>query len=122
MPDRFIFDVDGTLLDSVDLHARAWQETFARHGIETTFEAVRAQIGKGGNEFLAVFLSPGAVERDGKRLLDERSRHFKDNYLPRVRPFPGVRELFQRLLADGKRVVVGRGRRGGRVQADRRDR
>ena len=107
MPDKVIFDVDGTLLDSVDAHARAWQEAFARRGIEATFDAVRAQIGKGGGEFPAAFPPPDAVERDGECLLGERSRHFKNNYLPRVRPFPGVRELFQKLLADGKRVVLG---------------
>src|SRR5438093_1058959 len=37
---------------------------------------------------------------------DERSRHFKDTYLPLVRPFPKVRELFELLRAEGKRVVL----------------
>ena len=46
--DAAIFDVDGTLVDSVDLHARAWQEAFAYFGRRVPFEEVRAQIGKGG--------------------------------------------------------------------------
>ncbi len=52
-----IFDIDGTLIDSVDFHARAWQEVFRRHGCETSFQDVRDQIGKGGDKLMAVFLS-----------------------------------------------------------------
>ena len=43
-----IFDIEGTLVDSVDLHAKAWQEAFAHFGHEVAFADVRAQIGKGG--------------------------------------------------------------------------
>jgi beta-phosphoglucomutase-like phosphatase (HAD superfamily) len=42
-----IFDVDGTLLDSVDFHAKAWQEAFAHFGHSFSFEKIRSQIGKG---------------------------------------------------------------------------
>jgi beta-phosphoglucomutase-like phosphatase (HAD superfamily) len=34
-----IFDIDGTLIDSVDLHTRAWQETFLQYGVKTDFRA-----------------------------------------------------------------------------------
>ena len=44
-----IFDIDGTLIDPVDFHAKAWHETFAYFGICVTFEDVRSQIGKGGD-------------------------------------------------------------------------
>jgi len=35
MGSGFIFDIDGTLIDSVDLHAQAWQETLAGAGLKT---------------------------------------------------------------------------------------
>jgi beta-phosphoglucomutase-like phosphatase (HAD superfamily) len=41
-----IFDLDGTLLDSVDLHTLAWCEALEKFGHDTTFEKVRSQIGK----------------------------------------------------------------------------
>ena len=47
MPKVAIFDLDGTLLDSVDLHAIAWQEALLRFGHDVNFEQVRSQIGKG---------------------------------------------------------------------------
>jgi HAD superfamily hydrolase (TIGR01549 family) len=106
-PRAVIFDVDGTLLDSVDLHARAWQETFARYGIPVTFEEVRAQIGKGGDQLLPVFLTKDAVSRIGKQIEEERAAYFHERYLPEVRPFPRVRELFERLRSDGIKIVLG---------------
>jgi phosphoglycolate phosphatase-like HAD superfamily hydrolase len=57
LPKAAIFDLDGTLLDSVDLHALAWQEAMVKFGHDVTFEQVRSQIGKGGDRLIPVFLS-----------------------------------------------------------------
>ena len=106
MAEAVIFDIDGTLLDSVDFHARAWQEILARHGIEATFDEVRAQIGKGGDQLLPVFVPKPMLERLGDQIERERSQYFKQKYLPKVRPFPKVPELFQRIRQDGKKIVL----------------
>ena len=63
-PKAVLFDVDGTLVDTVDLHARAWVETLRHFGVEADFD-VRGQIGKGGDQLL-----PGLVPTD---LLEARS-------------------------------------------------
>ena len=52
MIETVIFDVDGTLVDSVDLHAHAWQDAFREYGKEIPFEDVRFQIGKGGDQLM----------------------------------------------------------------------
>ena len=98
--------MDGTLVDSVDLHARAWQEAFAAHGKNITFEDVRAQIGKGGDQLMPVFLSPAEMAEFSKDLEKTRQDIFKAKYLGEIRGFPKTRELFQRILADGKRIVL----------------
>ena len=101
-----IFDIDGTLIDSVDLHAQAWQETFKHFGKEIPYEDVRHQIGKGGDQLLPVFFSKDELDEKGSEMEEYRSRLFKRDFLPRVRAFPKVRELFQRIKDDGKRIAL----------------
>jgi len=104
--EAVIFDIDGTLVDSVDLHARAWQEAFAHFGKQFAFEKVRYQIGKGGDQLLPVFLSREEIERFGEELEEYRGRLYKSQYLPLVKGFPQVRELFERLRAEGSRIAL----------------
>jgi HAD superfamily hydrolase (TIGR01509 family) len=101
-----IFDVDGTLVDSVDLHAAAWQEAFRAFGYEIPCDEIRAQIGKGGDQLMPVFLPKAELERRGKEIEAYRGELFRRKDLPRVRPFPKVRELFLRLRADGQRIAL----------------
>ena len=101
-----IFDIDGTLVDSVDLHARAWQETFRHFGKDIPYERVRHQIGKGGDQLMPVFFSKEEVEELGSEMEKYRGELYKREYLPRVRAFPNVRELFLRIKADGKRIAL----------------
>jgi phosphoglycolate phosphatase-like HAD superfamily hydrolase len=101
-----IFDVDGTLVDSVDLHARAWQETFQHFGKEFTFAKVRTQIGKGGDQLLPVFLSEGEIEARGEEIAEYRKHYFQKRYLPQVQGFPKVRELFLFLQSQGHELAL----------------
>jgi HAD superfamily hydrolase (TIGR01549 family) len=107
-----IFDVDGTLVDSVDLHARAWQEAFAHFGKQFDFERVRYQIGKGGDQLMPVFLSKEELGEFGEELEKYRGELFKREYLPEVKGFPGVRELFQRVKAEGLKVALASSAKG----------
>ena len=101
-----IFDVDGTLVDSVDLHAKAWQEALAHFGHNVPFDDVRSQIGKGGDQLMPVFLSPEELDEKGDELEKYRGDLFREKYLSQVKSFPQVRELFQRLLADGWKLAL----------------
>ncbi|MGU3545589.1 HAD family hydrolase [Methylobacterium sp. A52T] len=101
-----IFDIDGTLLDSVDLHARAWVEAFAHFGVQTGFAEVRRQIGKGGDELMPVFLSEERIAREGETIEAYRSDLFKRRYLSEVRPFPGVRPLFEHIRSAGLKIAL----------------
>jgi HAD superfamily hydrolase (TIGR01549 family) len=102
-----IFDIDGTLVDSVDLHALAWHEAFAHFGHDVTFEQARSQIGKGGDNLLPVFLSEAELRDHGESLEEWRGKHFKANYLSMVRPFAAVPDLFHKLRDAGVKLAVG---------------
>jgi HAD superfamily hydrolase (TIGR01509 family) len=106
MPTAVIFDVDGTLVDSVDLHAKAWQRAFLDFGHNLDFLAIRSQIGKGGDQLMPVFLSKETLEQQGEAIATHRSELFKDNYLSQVTGFPSVRDLVLRLQQDHKIVAL----------------
>jgi phosphoglycolate phosphatase-like HAD superfamily hydrolase len=106
MPQAAIFDVDGTLVDSVDLHARAWQEALVKFGHRVTFEQARSQIGKGGDRLIPVFLSRAEQSDHGKEMEEWRGKLFKSEYLPLVRPFSAVPELLRRVHGAGLKVAV----------------
>ena len=101
-----IFDIDGTLVDSVDLHALAWHEAFAHFGYDVSFEAARSQIGKGGDKLLPVFLNEEQNRADGEALEQWRGEHFKKHYLQLVRPFSAVPALLQRLRDRGIKLAA----------------
>ena len=101
-----VFDVDGTLINSVDVHAQAWVDAFAEFGHKVRFGDVRRQIGKGGDQLMPVFLSKAEIERFGEELEERRGALLKERYLHRIKPFPAVRELFQRVIADGKAIAL----------------
>jgi HAD superfamily hydrolase (TIGR01509 family) len=106
MPKAVIFDVDGTLVDSVDQHAQAWQDAFRDFGHDVGFLAIRGQIGKGGDQLMPVFLSEEELEEFGEELEEYRGQLFKREYLSRVKGFPAVRELFQRVKDEGLRIAL----------------
>lgn len=112
MPEAVIFDVDGTLVDSVDLHAHAWVEALQHFGYPVGFDAVRAQIGKGGDQLIPVFVPKEDLERRFEEIDSFRSALFQRKYLRQVRGFRRTRALFQRLHADGKRIALASSAKG----------
>lgn len=116
MADAVIFDVDGTLVDTVDFHAMAWQRTFAHFGKEVGFAEVRAQIGKGGDQLMPVFLSAEEVERRGEEIEGFRKELFRRDYMPRVVGFAHVRDLFEALGARGKRLALASSAKGDELE------
>lgn len=106
MPKAAIFDLDGTLLDSVDLHALVWQEALLKFGHDVSFELVRGQIGKGGDKLIPVFLSAEDQRDHGEKLEEWRGNRFKTEYLPLVRPFSAVPNLLRRVREAGLQIAI----------------
>ena len=114
MIEAVIFDIDGTLVDTVDFHAQSWDRTFQHFGHQIPYEQIRRQIGKGSDKLMPVFFSleqlnesdDGPGPTFGERMRDYRRELYKREYHSRVKAFPQVRELFLRIKADGKRIAL----------------
>ena len=111
-----IFDIDGTIIDSVDLHAKCWVEAFGHFGKQVSFADVRSQIGKGGDQLLPVFLTEDEQQQIGDELENFRGDLWKREYMQHVKPFPCVRELFQKLEAAGIRIALASSAKGDELQ------
>jgi HAD superfamily hydrolase (TIGR01509 family) len=103
--DGIIFDVDGTLVDSNDLHAKAWQEAFLRFGKDIPIQDIRSHIGKGGDLLVPDLLNGREMRSFGQELMDYRKDVFTGKYLQQVKPFPGIRQIVEQ-LAEGRRILL----------------
>ncbi len=115
-----IFDIDGTLIDTVDLHAKAWQETFRHFGHDIAFEDIRRQIGKGADQLMPVFLSPQELEKRGAGIETWRKDLFKRKYRSQARPFPRAHELLERVRSSGSRLAFASSAAGDELAAYKR--
>jgi HAD superfamily hydrolase (TIGR01549 family) len=107
MVQAVIFDMDGTLIDSVDLHAQAWQDAFRDFGHQIEFKRIRDQIGKGGDQLLPVFLTREQIDKEGPDLERHRADILKERYLSQIKAFPNVPQLFERIRADRSKIFLG---------------
>lgn len=101
-----LFDIDGTLIDSNDFHAEAWSRAFAEFGEDIPVARVRAQIGKGADNLMPALLDDAFIETHGEAVQKFRGEIFERDYLDRIRPFPDVRALFERVAAAGLRIML----------------
>lgn len=111
-----IFDVDGTLVDSVDMHAKSWQDAFAAFGRRIPYDEIRSQIGKGGDQLMPVFLSEADIAAHGEGIESRRKQILTTRFLPGISAFSGVRALFERLRRDGVKTVLASSAKGDELQ------
>jgi HAD superfamily hydrolase (TIGR01549 family) len=101
-----LFDVDGTLVDSNDHHARCWIEAFAHFGKDFDYDVIRGQIGKGGDLLVPDLLQAKDIRRFGDALKKHRSTLYREKYLPDVKPFPFAAGLLQSLHERGVKMAL----------------
>jgi len=105
-PRAALLDVDGTLIDSNDAHARAWVDAFAEHGREVRFNRIRPLIGMGGDKLMPKVAGIAHDSAEGKQIGECRAEIFLTRYLSTLRPFPRARELLERFRDEGLVLVV----------------
>jgi HAD superfamily hydrolase (TIGR01509 family) len=105
-PKGVLLDLDGTFIDSNDVHARAWVEALGEAGYRVSFENMRRLIGKGGDKVLPQVTGLEKESTRGKRIGERRGEIFKEKYLPHLLPFPQARALLERMHQDGLLLVA----------------
>ena len=102
-----IFDVDGTLVDSNEQHARAFAEAFKILGYKVSLETVRPLIGMGSEKLIPAALKKPVSPENMDEIGECKSKIFKEKYLSTVVAFPKVKELIEHLDAQGLSLAIG---------------
>ena len=101
-----LLDIDGTLLESNDAHARSWCQALAEFGIDRRFEDVRPLIGMGSDKLIPQLTDLDSESELAHRLAERRSQIFKEVHLPKLRPCRGARPLVERMRSEPLELAV----------------
>ena len=99
----FLFDLDGTLVDSVYQHVLAWHEALEQEGISLSVWRIHRRIGMSGGLFTNMLLRETGLDLDPARI-ERLARLHAELYKRRcadVKPLPGARELLASLTDAG---------------------
>jgi HAD superfamily hydrolase (TIGR01509 family) len=106
-PSGVLLDIDGTLILSNDLHARAWVDSFAVFGYHITYDDVRPLIGMGGDQIIPKFASGlNSKEGKGKEISDYRKQLVINEFVPQMKPSSGARAMVQKMKDAGLNLIV----------------
>ena len=94
-----LFDLDGTLIDSVYQHVLAWHQALREEGIDLSVWRIHRRIGMSGGLFVDALARETGVALDAARGDRLRRRHAEEllSRLPEIRPLPGAIQLLSAL-------------------------
>jgi len=98
----FLFDLDGTLVDSVYQHVLAWKYSLDQEGVPLSVWRIHRQIGMSGGRFTNILLRETGFDATPERLDRLRKEHAAEytRLSSSVKPLPGARELLEHLTAN----------------------
>lgn len=103
-----IFDMDGTMVDSMPWHARSWTEFARRHGIDLPVqEILRLTTGRTGTECMRVLFGRELGDAEAAALVDEKESLYRSLFGPVFREVAGFRDFAARAAARGLKLAVG---------------
>ena len=103
----FIFDIDGTIIDSMRYHERSWDVFLTRRGVATTGEDFfRRTAGRTGVEVMRELFGPRS-DADLHALVREKEEIYRELFAPEFREVAGFRDYAARAHAQGLAVGVG---------------
>lgn len=103
-----LFDMDGVLVNNLEIHRQAFAEFFRRYGVEREFENLNRLFGKGNDDIMGELMPADVVARVGIRELgNEKEAIYREIYAPIITPQPGLVDFLSAAEREGLRCAVG---------------
>lgn len=105
--DTYIFDLDGTLLSTLDDLATSTNYALRQHGMsEHTLDEVRWMVGNGVRLLIERATPGGASNPQFDSVFATFRSHYVEHSLDTTRPYPGIMEMLTELKRRGRRIAV----------------
>jgi beta-phosphoglucomutase-like phosphatase (HAD superfamily) len=103
-----VFDMDGTMIDSMGCHAESWAVFTQRHGIDLDLaEVLRLTTGRTGVEAMRLLFPRELTHAEAAALLHEKESVYRELFAPQFREVGGFSAFAAQAAAQGLRVGVG---------------
>ncbi len=101
-----IWDLDGVIIDSADLHFQSWRETLARHGITMDREQFEQGFGRRNDDIVAGIANRKITPEEVTAIGREKEATYRQMVAGHAKFFPGVLELMSSLKESGFKQAV----------------
>jgi phosphoglycolate phosphatase-like HAD superfamily hydrolase len=101
-----ILSLEGVLVDTREASTLSWLVALHDGGHDVSIDLLRHLSGVAAGELLRIVAGLSADSADGREIVRQQERIFRNWYLPRILPYSGARRLLQRMKADGLRLIV----------------
>src|SRR5215475_9058397 len=104
----FLFDLDGTLIDSVYQHVIAWRNALTRRGIDLSVWRIHRRIGMSGGLFVSALMRETGISLSDSDVESLQRAHATEylKLVDSVGPLPGAADLLAQLTAHGVRWAI----------------
>lgn len=106
MLQAVIFDLDGTLTTSDDIHFQVWKEVLADYAIDLDEDLYRQRISGRQNPAIVADLLPQLSPAEGEQLGHDKEAAFRQLAANQLQPLPGVLELIQWIQGQDLKTAV----------------
>lgn len=103
-----LFDMDGVLVDNLEIHKQAFGIFFERYGVRKSVEELSRVFGMGNDDIMRSVMPYDVVESVGVRELGaEKETIYRELYAPEIKPVAGLVELLKACEVAGVKCAVG---------------
>ena len=107
MMKAVLWDMDGTLVDSIGHHWTAWRDVAAEVGFDLSYDTFISMLGKRNDEIALEWFGPGMPEPERTRVsLDKEARYRASMRAAGIEPLPGVMDWLTRLRDAGWKQAI----------------